>query len=126
MNGVAAKLAGFAAVLALVFGGALALGAAAGPAVGAAAQDPAPEHGAPAHAAGGDGAEGVHDMTGDEAAAAPAQGGHADHASGAAPVAKGLAVSQDGYTPWCPPRPPCPQASSRRSGSPSRDPTAGR
>jgi len=97
MNGVAAKLAGFAAVLALVFGGALALGAAAGPVVGVAAQED-PAVGAPSDAAGGHGETGAHDMTGDERAADPAQGGHADHASGATPVAKGLAVSQDGYT----------------------------
>jgi hypothetical protein len=72
MNGVAAKLAGFAAVLALVFGGALALGAAAGPPAGVTAA--APERA-------GDSTE--HTMTNVE--------------SEAAPVAAGLAVSQDGY-----------------------------
>jgi hypothetical protein len=80
MNGVPVKIAGFVAILALVLGGALALGAAVGPAAGISAA--APEHEA---------------ATNHPAPAA----GHADggtRQATAAPVAAGLAISQDGYT----------------------------
>ncbi len=88
MNGVAARLAGFAALLAVVFGGALTVGAAAGPAVGIAETAPAPAHGEGA-------GEHTTDMPETTTGAGHADGGHA---SGAAAAAKGLAVSQDGYT----------------------------
>lgn len=76
MTGVAAKLGGFAVVLAVVFGGSLALGAAAGPAVGA-------PTGTEQH----EGA--AHEMDTDT------DGGHE---TGSADAPGGLAVSQDGYT----------------------------
>lgn len=76
--GVAAKLGGFAVVLVVVFGGALALGAAAGPAVGLA------ERAVPVEEAG-------HDMAFD----AMEPGGHQ---TGGPSMPGGLVVSQDGYT----------------------------
>ena len=79
MNKIAPKLGGFAALLAVVFGGALALGAAAGPAVGAPFEAPPQMEAGHEMTAGGTGE--------------PEQGeGHQDGVPG------GLAVSQDGYT----------------------------
>ena len=80
MNGVPVKIAGFVAILALVLGGALAVGAAVGPVVGITAA--APEHQA--------------DTADHPAAGAGHDDGGTPQAT-AAPVAAGLAISQDGY-----------------------------
>ncbi len=89
MNSVAAKLGGFAVVLVAVFGGALALGATAGPAVSA-----PPIAGAESHE------EGEHAMTSEEPSTAqpPAAGGHDGQQTVTDGFPGGLAVSQDGYT----------------------------
>ncbi|HYC80179.1 MAG TPA: hypothetical protein VEB65_00240 [Solirubrobacterales bacterium] len=84
MSGAAAKLAGFATGIALVFGAAVALGDAVGPVREGGESPAADEHGAMGEmAAGGDAAEGAHAEAGGHAAADPV---------------RGLAVSDDGLT----------------------------
>jgi len=86
VSSVAAKLGGFAVVLAVVFGAALTLGAAAGPAVSTQIDAEQP-------------AEGGHDMATGGAGDAPAHGdAEGGQEASDAGVPGGLAVSQDGYT----------------------------